>query len=264
VCSSDLSLFARPVELIRIDGETLVLDSENHVIRLINQDGRVTIFVGAGTQGSRNGSGEIAEFNNPLGFTMDDAGNIYIADTGNHTIRKIDIDRNVTTIGGNAGTFGYRNGPNALFDSPAGIIWHDGILYITDTGNHLIRALNLNNGEVTTLAGTQTGYTDDDGNMAGGYKDGTALEALFNSPTGIAINSDGVIFIADTANSMIRTIYDGHVHTLAGFDVTGQTSETIASAERYFVSPRGLFLTSDALYVTDTFLNTVIQIELIR
>ena len=249
------SLFLRPSGIMWYETGMLILDSGNNVIRHISIAGNVTTFVGTGRAGSNDGTRLTARFNNPQGFCKDDDGNIYIADTGNHTIRMISPGGAVTTIAGTAGERGFRDGNNALFDSPVGIVWKDGVLNITDTDNHRVRTLK--DGVVSTLAGPVDGYLDVEGNYAGGYLDGDAGTALFNNPTGIAIGADSTVYIADTGNSVVRYIKDGAVGTLAGFG--GVNDPGNSNLER-MISPRGLFISNGELYITDMFKNTVLRI----
>lgn len=246
------SLFARPTDLLRYDGDMLVLDRGNHVIRRINQNGAVLTYAGTGSVGSRDGMREAAEFNVPEGFCTDESGNIYIADTGNHTIRKISADGIVSTIAGSAGVFGYADGEEALFSSPMGIAWRGGLLYVADTGNHAIRLIDTD-GTVSTIAGTDSGIYDDEGNHAGDYRDGTAENSYFNYPVDICFGSNGELYIADMINGMVRRYKDGVVSTVAGLTNTDNIY--------YFISPRGLYFADGSLYVADSFLNTIVRID---
>lgn len=247
------SLFARPADLLRYGSDMLVLDCNNHVIRLINQDGAVSTYAGTGSAGSRNGLRADAEFNTPEGFCTDNAGNIYIADTGNHTIRKISADNGtVSTIAGNAGVFGYADGEEALFNSPMGIVWREDLLYVADTGNHAIRVIDAN-GIVSTIAGTDSGIYDDEGNRAGDYRDGAAENAYFNYPVDICFGANGELYIADMINGMVRQYKNGVVSTVAGLINTNNIY--------YFVAPRGLYFENGSLYVADAFLNTIVRID---
>jgi DNA-binding beta-propeller fold protein YncE len=198
-------------------------------------------------------------FNNPQGFTNDDQGNLFVADTNNHTIRMISPEGNVQTLAGTAGTHGFRDGEDALFYLPRGIAWNNGVLYIADTGNHRIRAIS--DGLVTTIAGSDTGLTDEDGNTAGDFRDGAALTAMFNNPMDVVVASDGTIYVADTGNGMVRVIKDDIVSTVAGLG-TVDTNEIIS--QRVLIAPRGLYLADNYLYIADMFLNSIIQLKVGR
>ena len=137
-------------------GNLFVADKNNHVIREITSGGVVTTFAGtAGSFGTADGTGAVARFNDPTGVTAGSGGDLYVADSGNNTIRKITAQGVVTTLAGTAGTAGSTNGAGAagLFNQPHGIaIDSSGNLYIADFGNNMIRMVTQA-GAVTTLAG---------------------------------------------------------------------------------------------------------------
>ena len=147
--------------------------------------------------GAADGAAAVASFNQPFALTHDAAGNVYVADSGNSTIRRIAPDGTVTTLAGLAGSSGTTDGTGAAarFDSPAGIaLGPDGDLYVADRNSHLIRRVTTA-GVVTTYAGSSVGYLD-----------GAALTAKFNSPWGVAVAANGDVLIADTSNNRIRRI----------------------------------------------------------
>jgi sugar lactone lactonase YvrE len=140
------------------------------------------------------GNGTTQLLNSPTGIAVH--GNIiYVADTENHRIQKIDAAGNVTTLAGSTLGFAEGQGTQAQFRSPTGIAVHGNIIYVTDTGNHRIRRIDAA-GNVTTLAGSGT---------ASGFQDGQGTQAQFASPTGIAVDAAGIIYVAD-GNSRIRRI----------------------------------------------------------
>jgi len=198
------------------DGGLLIMDTYNNLIRAVDESGEVNLLSGniAGLDSFgfprgdfRDGPLSTARFNRPIGGVTDELGRVFIADSENHAIRVI-IDENVFTFAGN-GEAGYLDGTleNARFNHPAAIaIGPGGSLFIADTLNHVIRRIDTE-GEVTTVAGVVHSY---------GQADGAYDEAMFFSPMGIAVNADGVIFVADTGNHLIRVIEDGRVSTLAG------------------------------------------------
>lgn len=202
-------------------GNAYVADTANNTIRKITPAGAVSTLAGrAGLTGSLDGVGAAARFSGPTGLTLDAAGAIYVADTGNHTIRKLAQDGRVTTLAGVAGISGSDDGAGlaARFNSPAGIASDaSGALYVADTNNLLIRKIDAA-GNVSTIAG-----------LAGvaGTVDGPGGMARFNGPHGIAVDASGNIYVADTwhfpqshtdsVNSTIRKISPtGQVTTLAG------------------------------------------------
>jgi hypothetical protein len=176
-----------------------VADTGNHTIRKITPDGVVTTFAGvAGSSGSVDKTGTAAKFNSPVGLAFDGNGNLYVADTGNHTLRKITPNGAVTTLAGLAGSPGSNNGTNASarFNSPFGLVVNGANIYVADTGNHTIRNVTLT-GVVTTLAG---------GAGVSGSTDATGLSARFNFPVGVAFDVNTNLFVTDFGNDTLREI----------------------------------------------------------
>jgi len=202
--------FRSPVGIAVGQGDVVyVADAGNHAIRRAEPDGTVTTLAGNGEPGFVDGQGESAAFNNPQGVAVDANGNVYVADTGNHAIRRIDALGNVTTLAGD-GAPGYINGllATARFDGPRGVAVNSiGRVYVADTGNSTLRAIELN-GQVVTVAGDGTVGANDSPN------------ARFNGITGVAIESRQVyVYLADGNNHRIRRISgSGEVITLAGVD----------------------------------------------
>ena len=189
--------------VIDSQGNLFITDSNNHRIRKIDiSTGEVTTFAGTGTTGVNQGGfldgpGNTARFNNPKGIAIDANDNLYIADTGNNSIRKIDPSGNVTTYAG-SGVLGFVDGASdqARFRVPTGVeVDANGIVYVVDQNNHSIRRVDTN-GKVTTIAG--------DGTF--GSTDGVGEAARFGTPEGIAIGPNGELFITDLNNSLIRKI----------------------------------------------------------
>ena len=188
-------------------GNVYVADSNNQTIRKITPAGVVTTFAGtAGSIGSTDGTSSAARFNQPLGVAVDAAGNVYVADNGNSTIRKITPAGVVTTLAGTAGSTGPADGTGgaAQFYGPTGVaVDGAGNVFVADTNSHTIRMVTPA-GVVTTLAG-----------LAGsaGSTNGTGSAARFNTPCGIAVDGSGNLFVADTVNKLIRKIAPGGVVT---------------------------------------------------
>jgi sugar lactone lactonase YvrE len=172
---------------------------------------------------------------------------MYVADSGNSTIRKIASGGTVTTIAGTAGASGNADGAGAAarFNNPSNVaVGADGTLYVTDSGNHTIRKITPA-GIVTTLAGT-AGVT--------GNADGVGAAAQFNQPWGIAVDAAGNVYVADTENYLIRKITPaGAVSTLAGTRGNrGAVDGDRATAS--LLGPRGMAIdTAGNLYITDWF-----------
>jgi sugar lactone lactonase YvrE len=192
-------------------GNVYVLDDNE--IRKITPTGVVTTLAGSPASGYNDGAGSAASFASPEGITVDAAGYIYVADTGNNVIRKITPDGVVTTLAGNS-TAGNVDGAGsaALFYSPEGIaVDAAGYTYVADNGNNEIRKITPD-GVVTTLAG----------NSAAGNVDGAGSVARFYSPEGIAVDAAGYVYVADNGNNEMRKIAPaGLVTTLAGSSAAG-------------------------------------------
>ncbi len=175
-------------------------------IRRIAPDGAVTTVAG-GEEGYADGPGAKARFHTPSGLALDRQGNLYVADTGNHAIRKITPDGVVSTVAG-SGVAGNADGVGkaAHFNGPVGLAIDDGgTLYVADTYNDVVRKI-APDGTVTTLAGSG----------APGDADGPALSASFDTPCALLVDADGALLVADTRNDAIRRIgKDGAVTTLA-------------------------------------------------
>jgi hypothetical protein len=233
---------------VRLDasGNAYVADSYNNTIRKITPAGVVTTLAGtARVIGSSDGTGPAAHFNGPGGVATDSAGNVYVADSGNYTIRKITPAGVVTTLAGAAGSAGSVDGTGlaARFYDPQNLtVDSSGNIYVADGAGDTIRKVTPA-GVVTTLAGTA--------NKAGSTN-ATGASARFNNPTGIAVDSAGNLYIADNGNNLIRKLSPaGVVTTLAG--VAGRTGSTDGvSTAALFNQPAGLGVDSYGnVYIAD-------------
>ena len=235
-------------------GNLYVADTDNHTIRkIVVSTGAVTTLAGAaGSSGRVDGSGSAARFNNPSGVAVDGAGNIYVADTLSHTLRKVTASGVVSTLAGSAGTAGSVDGTGsaARFQGPQGLaIDSGGNLYVADTNNHIIRKVVPATGVVTTLAGLA-------GNS--GNADGLGGLARFAFPSGVAVDGAGNLFVADAENHTIRKILpSGSVNTLAGLAGASGGADGAGSAAR-FDSPSDVAVDlSGNIYVADTDNHTI-------
>jgi hypothetical protein len=229
---------------ITTDGTNLyVADAGNNLIRkIVISTGVVTTLAGSGFSGSTNGTGISASFNTPYGITTDGT-NLYVADSGNHLIRKIVISTEVVTTLAGTGLPESANGTgtSASFSIPMGITTDGTNLYVAEWMNHLIRKIVISTGAVTTLAGTGSA----------GVANGTGTSASFALPFGIT--TDGTnLYVAGFASHLIRKIVisTGVVTTLAGTAGTsGSSNGTGLSAS--FDSPSAITTDGTNLYVAD-------------
>jgi sugar lactone lactonase YvrE len=249
--------FSLPISVaLDTAGNQYVADSANDTIRKITPAGTVTTFAGlAGNFGSADGAGTNAQFLAPQGTAVDSAGNIYVADTGNHVIRKITSAGMVSTYAGFAGVTNNTDGTgtNAAFYFPQGITADaSGNLFVTDTGNHTVRKIAAG-GVVTTLAG----FANHPGSA-----DGNSTNAHFNNPTGVAVDTNGNVFVADTLNHTVRKITSaGVVTTIAGLaGVYGSSDGTNNSA--LFFEPEGIALDGlGNIFIADSGNNTIRELS---
>jgi streptogramin lyase len=237
-------------------GNVYVAESFNHTIRKITPAGVVTTLAGAaGMPGSADGTGSAARFRIPAAVATDASGTVYVVDSGSHTIRKITPAGVVTTLAGTAGVSGSTDGTGsaASFYYPARVATDaSGNVYVADSGNNTIRKITPA-GVVTTLAGTAG---------ASGSADGTGPEARLNSPTGVATDVSGNVYVADYGNNTIRKITPaGVVTTLAGTAGTRGSNDG-TGAESRFSNPDGVATdASGNVYVTDSSNNTIRKIS---
>ncbi len=239
-------------------GNLYVADVFSATIRKVTPEGVVTTLAGvAGSSGANDGTGSAAQFAGPSGVAVDSAGNVYVADTWNHTIRKVTPNGTnwvVTTLAGLADAKGSADGTNnaARFNNPSGVaVDSAGNLYVADTYNNTIRKVTAlgTNWVVTTLAG-----------LAGspGSADRTGTNALFNGPTGLAVDSAGILYVADQYNNTIRKVTPlGVVTTLAGLAGSSGTNDGTGT-KALFNGPTGVAVDSATnLYVADQNNNTI-------
>lgn len=248
--------FANPYSVaVDLNGNVFVADTSASVIRKITAAGVVSTFAGSpGLTGSADGQGSAARFNGPSGVAVDGSGNVYVADTNNHTIRGISAGGNVITLAGAPGVIGSTDtasGP-ARFTYPFGLALDSaGSIYVADTYNHTIRLISQN-GTVSTLAG-----------LAGtrGTTDGAGSAARFAFPTGITVASQGLIYVADSGSSTIRRIAGNGVTTYAGTAGISGTAEGAALTLARFTQPNGVGVDSTGVvYVADSGNHTIRRI----
>jgi sugar lactone lactonase YvrE len=234
-------------------GSTFVADSQNHVIRRITPAGVVTTFAGQkDNPGHHDGPALVARFDTPSAVACGTDGSLFVADTGNHTIRKITPLGQVLTLAGRAGQSDAADGvqDQARFNNPLGLAADRlGNLVVCDSGNHAVRLISPS-GQVSTLAGELEVW---------GSSDGSGKAAHFNNPVGVGIGPAGDAYVTDCGNHALRKITPtGVVTTVAGVPGLAGAADGIGSAAS-FTKPAELALDPGGnVYLADSF-NHVIR-----
>jgi cysteine-rich repeat protein len=232
-------------------GNLYIADTDNNRIRRVDNTGIITTVAGTGTRGyvGDNGPATSAELTFPNSMAMDNIGNLYVADTDNHRIRRIDGNGVITTVVG-TGTFGYAgdDGPanGAELDNPYSVVVDGrGNLFIADAFNHRIRKVD-GNGIITTVAGT--------GDFSYGGDNGPAISAQLAVPKSVAVDSLGNLFIADTSNHRVRRVDTrGIITTVAGTGTLGARGDNRAATQAQLNYPTGVAVDGlGNLYIADT------------
>ena len=225
----DKSFFKLPWAVVPFLDGYAVSDADNNAVRLIRDDAVSTVNAGTLERLTTTEMGVV--FQHPTGLAVDGDGNLYVADTLANAIRKIDTEGQLTTV-------------TTVLTGPTGLCWKDDTLYVAETGANRIVRIGAD-GRVMVLAG---GGQD-------GMNDGPSALASFSSPQGIAVDDDGTVYVADTANSAIRRIKNGVVDTLLVRDMGELTADVP-------VSPTGMMILDGKLYVCDSFARRVLVIDL--
>jgi sugar lactone lactonase YvrE len=235
-------------------GNLYIAETGNQVIRKVDLTGNITTIAGTGTQGfsGDNGSATSATLDSPQGLALDTKNNLYLADTHNHRIRKLNLTTGIITTVAGIATAGF-SGDTALataaqLNLPTAIALDAANnLYVADTGNHRIRKINATTGIITTVAGDGTqGYSGDAG---------PATSAAIDSPTGLALDNQNNLYLADTHNHRIRkiTAATGIITTIAGTGTQSFSGDTAASTAATLALPHGITIDpAGNLYLADT------------
>ena len=195
-----------------------VSDTANNAVRLVRTSGIQTL--NAATKEKLTVTNLGVAFNRPTGLAADGDGNLYVSDTGSGTVRRVSPQGGVTTVAKN-------------LSDPMGLCWKNGALYIAETGRN--RIVKLEKGTVSVVAGSGTAD----------LTDGAAKTAAFSAPQGVTAGDDGSVYVADTGNSAIRKIKGGSVTTLVV-----QDPQQLSGG---MISPTGLLLQGNSLYICDPF-----------
>ncbi len=225
----------------------------NRLWRLDLEEVRATPIAGTGVAGDSSDGTEAlaADLDSPAGIAIGPNGRIYFSETGKHRIRRIEADGTLATFAGTGepGRSG-DGGPasEATFFRPVGLAFGPGALYITDTGNHKIRRVDLSTAVIITIAGTGTRGFSGDGE--------SSIRARMDSPRALAFSNDGFsVFIADTGNNRIRllNLNTNTIVTLAGTGTTEFIGDLLPAAQTALDGPRGVAISAlDILFIADT------------
>ena len=230
-------------------GNLYIADASNNRIRKVDPAGVITTVAGNGTAGfsGDNGPATSASLKTPQGVAVDASGNLYIADSSNYRIRKVDTSGIITTFAGNGNyLFSGDGGPaiSAGLFAPRGVaVDPSGNIIIADTGHYRIRKVDTS-GIISTVAGNGTAAYSGDG--------GPAVSASFISPWGVAVAS-GNIYVADSSNDRIRMVdSSGMITTIAGNGVAGYTGDGVLATSSNLNSPYAVALSaSGSIYIAD-------------
>ena len=233
-------------------GNLYIADSGNNRVRKVTTDGVINTVAGNGTKGYSGDGGFAteAQLRGPNGVAIDTAGNLYIADEGSNRIRKVTTDGVINTVAGNGG-YGYSGDGGSAKEANLGIPFGiavdiAGNLYIADRNNNRVRKVTLD-GVINTVAGSgMSGYSGDGG---------AATAAQLYSPSGVAVDTAGNLYIADVNNYRIRKVTAGGViSTVAGNGTSGFSGDGGPATEAKLLFPVGVAVdTADNLFISDAF-----------
>ncbi|MBD0707940.1 MULTISPECIES: RICIN domain-containing protein [unclassified Streptomyces] len=231
-------------------GALYVSDYENHRVRRIATDGRVSTVAGTGVKGfgGDNGPAVSAQLNGPRGVAVDREGGLYVVDGGNHRVRRIAPDGRITTVAG-SGVAGFAGdgGPAtaARLNLPMGVaVDGAGALYVAEYHNHRVRKVTPD-GKIATVVGNGTAGSRGDG--------GPAASAQLNRPYGVAVDGEDALYVADAENHRVRKVTaDGKIATVAGTGVAGFGGDGGPAASAQLSFPLAVVVDGDgSLYIAD-------------
>jgi len=219
-------------------GNLFIADTDNHRIRKVETNGVITTVAGTGTAGYSGDGGAAtgAKLHYPSGVTVDGLGNLFIADTVNYRVRRVEANGIITTVAG-TGTAGYSGDGGASTNAKLYLPWSSAVdgagnLFIADYGNNCVREVGTN-GIITTVAGTGTaGYSGDGG---------SAANAKLFDPEGVSLDSIGNLFVADYGNNRVREVgTNSIITTVAGSGMVGRTGDGGSATNAAFYGPTGV------------------------
>ena len=219
-------------------GNVYVADRDNHRVRRIDTSGNITTVAGNGEQGffGDGGLATSASLNTPTAVAVDTNGNIYIADSNNNRVRVV-ANGNINTFAGN-GNAGYSGdggaATSASLYTPRGVaVDANGVVYIADTNNHVVR--KVTGGTISTIAGNaqQQGFYGDNG---------TASSAGLDTPTGVAVDATGKVYVADSNNHRVRLLSAATLSTFAGNGTAAYSGDGGSATSAAIAFPLGVSL----------------------
>ncbi|MES2391862.1 MAG: Ig-like domain repeat protein [Acidobacteriota bacterium] len=244
-------------------GNFYIGDTGNNRVRRVDVvTGFISTVAGNGTPGvGANGVAATSTMlSSPAGLAMDGAGNLYIADSGNGAIRKVDaVTGIITTVAGELGNLGYSGdgglATSAQLSLPEGLAFDSaGNMYIADSGNNLVRRVDASTGIITTVAGTGTaGYNGD--NIP-------ATTAQLSGPWNVAVGLNGTLYIADLSNNRVRKVSGGTITTVAGNGTQGYSGDNAAASVAELNAPEAVVLDpAGDIYIADSGNNRVREVS---
>ena len=258
------------------EGNIYIPDTENHRIRKVDTEGIMTTFAGTGEEGYGGDGGPATEakLDWPTGVAADDDGNVYIADRNNERVRKVDSEGIITTFAG-TGEWGYDSdedgGPaaEALLNWPTGLALdaNGNFLYIADEYNNRIRQVDLASGIINTVAGMkrpslEVGEEEEEDADEDVGDDGPATSALLHRPTGVAVDGEGNLYIADRLHHRVRKVdAEGVITTIAGMADEGFSGDGGPATSAQLDQPSGVAVDGDGyIFIADRGNNRIRQI----
>ncbi|MBX2799328.1 MAG: hypothetical protein KTR31_16755 [Myxococcales bacterium] len=248
-----------PIDVAAAEDGTLFI-MELHGARVLQVDptGWLTVYAGSvtqpGTEAYEGDGGPAREalMSQATGLALADDGTLFISDTGNHAVRMVTPDGIIDTLAGN-GLPGFVDGvgADAQLAEPQRLTWHEGAVWVADTGNHAVRHIDVQTGEVTTVVGTGIAGFSGDG--------GPASSARLDAPQGVTVSPEGIVYVADTGNHVVRRIdLDGTVTTVVGQpEHFGFEGDFGPGADAVLSRPQQVLVHDDDLFVFDTFNDVV-------
>jgi len=249
------ALLASPANMaVDSNGNVYFADSSNHKIRKVTPSGQIATIAGTGVPGfsGDGGPATAAQLHNPSAVALDSSGNVYVYDTFNYRVRKVMVNGTITSIAGGSDGNAGDNGPalqaQFAFVGDGGLaVDASGNVYISDTGNCRVRKVSQNNGIITAFAGSGPCNFGGDGQAA--------TAAQMNRPAGLAFDSLGNLYIADSLNNRIRMVSgtSGQITTVAGSANPGSTGDGGAATAATLNNPVSVALDATGnLYIADS------------